>query len=49
MCFQICLLKEPFQQHKVLHKVRSIKELFSKFVVEELDWPAQSPDPMTSI
>lgn len=27
-----------------VHKVSSIKKWFSQFGVEELDWPAQSPD-----
>jgi hypothetical protein len=31
-------------QHAPKHKVRSIKKWFVEIVVEELDWPAQSPD-----
>ncbi len=27
-----------------VHKARSIKKWFSQFGLEELDWPAQSPD-----
>jgi hypothetical protein len=27
-----------------MHKARSIQKLFVEIVVEELDWPAQSPD-----
>lgn len=27
-----------------MHKLRSIKKWFSQFSVNELDWPAQSPD-----
>ena len=27
-----------------MHKARSIQKWFAKIVVEELDWPAQSPD-----
>ena len=27
-----------------MHKVRSIQNWFVEIVVEELDWPAQSPD-----
>ena len=27
-----------------VHEARSIQKLFVKIVVEELDWPAQSPD-----
>ena len=27
-----------------VHKARSIQKLFVEIVVEELDWPAQSPD-----
>jgi hypothetical protein len=39
--------ESPFQfQHEnaPVHKVRSIKKMFVKIVVEELDWSAQSPD-----
>lgn len=32
------------QPSDFMHKIRSIEKWFSKFVVEELDRPSQSPD-----
>ena len=50
LCFQLCgnsLWEGPFLfQHDTapMHKERSIQKWFVKTGVEELDWPAQSPD-----
>jgi hypothetical protein len=33
-----------FQHNAPVHKARSIQKCFVKIGVEELDWPAQSPD-----
>ncbi|MCI4388350.1 hypothetical protein PGIGA_G00084720 [Pangasianodon gigas] len=50
VCFQLCgnsLEKAPFlfqHDNAPMHKASSVKTWFAKVGVEELHWPAQSPD-----
>ena len=51
LCFQLCgnslrkALPFLFQHDNTpVHKARSIQKWFVEISVEELDWPAQSPD-----
>ena len=45
LCFQLGEGRFLFQNDSApVHKVRSIQKWFVEIGVEELDWPAQSPD-----
>jgi hypothetical protein len=44
MCFQLCGNSLSQHDNALVHKARSIQKWFVEIGVEELDWPAQSPD-----
>jgi hypothetical protein len=45
LCFQLCEGHFLFQyENASVRKARSIQKWFVEIVMEELDWPAQSPD-----